>query len=92
MNVEIGLWPKFENWKKIHKKKEKEKTNGIWTLELWNNLQETITPNLVLKKKNKVREVKNWNFEFKLFSATLKFEPYTNCFEGLEDKNQNQEL
>jgi hypothetical protein len=55
-------------------------------------LQETITPNLVLKKKNKVREVKNWNFEFKLFSATLKFEPYTNCFEGLEDKNQNQEL
>jgi hypothetical protein len=48
---------------------------------------------LVLKKKNKVREVKNWKFEFELFSATLKFEPYINRFEeGLEDKNQNQEL
>ncbi len=71
-------------------KGKKKKTNGIWTLELWNNLQETINPNLVLKEKNKVREVKNWKFEFELFSATLKFEPYINRFEeGLEDKNQN---
>ncbi len=62
MNVEIGLWPKFENWKKIHKEKTKT-TNGIWTLELWNNLRETTNLNLVLKKKNKVWEVKNWKFE-----------------------------
>jgi hypothetical protein len=32
-------------------------------LELWNNLRETTNLNLVLKKKNKVWEVKNWKFE-----------------------------
>ncbi len=62
MNVEIGFWPKFENWKKIHKKTTKI-TNGIWTLEIWNNLKKTTKPNLVLKKKTKVQEIKNCKFE-----------------------------
>jgi hypothetical protein len=35
-----------------------------WTLtQVWNNLKETTNLNLVLKKKNKVQEVKNWKFE-----------------------------
>jgi hypothetical protein len=91
MNVEIGLWPKFENWMKIHQKKPK--TNGIWALELWNNLRKTQTLIWFWKIKTRSEKLRIEHLKFKPSSVALKFEPYINRFEeGLEEKNQKQEL
>ncbi len=87
--LKLDFDPSLKIERKFTNKKQKQQMEfGLWSYEIIWEKQQTLI--WFWKRRTRYEKLRIRNLKFEPSSATLKFEPDTNCFkEGLEDKSQN---